>query len=109
MPRALGPRATDEFSPRRQLIAPRRLRNLPPRRSVLKKFRKGLGGRAMKSFSSSSFASDHAEVLDLALAAVRKHPQALFSDFQWFLYEGHDTVFYTASRPSRSTRSRSPI
>ena len=50
----------------------------------------------MKSFSSSSFASDHAEVLDLALAAVNKHPQALFTDFQWFLYEGRDTVFFTA-------------
>lgn len=50
----------------------------------------------MKSFSSSSFASDQAEILDLALAAVKKDPQALFTDFQWFLYEGHDTVFYTA-------------
>ena len=50
----------------------------------------------MKSFSSSSFASDHAEVLDLALAAVNKHPQALFTDFQWFLFEGKDTVFFTA-------------
>ena len=50
----------------------------------------------MKSFSSTSFASDHAEVLDLALAAVRKDPQALFTDFQWFLYEARDTVFFTA-------------
>jgi len=50
----------------------------------------------LKSFSSSSFASDHAEVLDLALAAVKDNPQALFTDFQWFLYEGRDTVFYTA-------------
>jgi hypothetical protein len=50
----------------------------------------------LKSFSSSSFANDHAEVLDLALAAVTKHPQALFTDFQWFLYEGRDTVFFTA-------------
>ncbi len=50
----------------------------------------------MKSFSSSSFASDHAEVLDLALAAVSKNPQALFTDFQWFLYEARDTVFFTA-------------
>ena len=50
----------------------------------------------MKSFSSSSFASDHAETLDLALAAVNKHPQALFTDFQWFLYEARDTVFFTA-------------
>lgn len=50
----------------------------------------------MKSFSSSSFANDHAEMLDLALAAVNKHPQALFTDFQWFLYEARDTVFFTA-------------
>ena len=50
----------------------------------------------MKSFSSSSFASDHAEVLQQALAAVNKHPQALFTDFQWFLYEAKDTVFFTA-------------
>jgi len=50
----------------------------------------------VKSFSSSSFANDHAEILDLALAAVNKHPQALFTDFQWFLYEARDTVFFTA-------------
>jgi hypothetical protein len=50
----------------------------------------------MKSFSSSSFANEQAEILDLALAAVAKNPQALFTDFQWFLYQGHDTVFYTA-------------
>ncbi len=53
-------------------------------------------GYAVKSFSSTSFASDHAETLGLALAAVNKHPQALFTDFQWFLYEGMDTVFFTA-------------
>ncbi|HET8729036.1 MAG TPA: hypothetical protein VFO41_16160 [Alphaproteobacteria bacterium] len=50
----------------------------------------------MKSFSASSFANDHAAVLDLALAAVNKHPQALFTDFQWFLFEARDTVFFTA-------------
>lgn len=51
----------------------------------------------MKSFSSTSFANDHAQALELALAAVNKHPQALFTDFQWFLYEARDTVFFTAS------------
>lgn len=51
----------------------------------------------MKSFSSTSFANDHAQALELALAAVNKHPQALFTDFQWFLYEAKDTVFFTAS------------
>jgi hypothetical protein len=50
----------------------------------------------MKSFSSLSFASDHAESLDLAFAAVQKDPQALFTDFQWFLYQGKDTIFFTA-------------
>ena len=47
----------------------------------------------MKSFSSSSFAGESSE---LARAAVSRDPQALFTDFQWFLYEGRDTVFFTA-------------
>ena len=51
----------------------------------------------MKSFSSTSFANDHSETLELALAAVNQHPQALFTDFQWFLYEARDTVFFTAA------------
>jgi hypothetical protein len=50
----------------------------------------------MKSFSSSSFAGGNTEVLDLAFAAVQKDPQALFTDFQWFLYTGKDTIFFTA-------------
>jgi len=50
----------------------------------------------VKSFSSTSFANAPAEVLDSALAAVRANPQALFTDFQWFLYEAKDTVFFTA-------------
>ncbi|MDB5540458.1 MAG: hypothetical protein JWQ89_2185 [Devosia sp.] len=50
----------------------------------------------MKSFSSSSFASNHAEALDLAFAAVQKNPQALFTNFQWFLFAGKDTIFFTA-------------
>ncbi|MEO7223954.1 MAG: hypothetical protein ABIY37_15920 [Devosia sp.] len=50
----------------------------------------------MKSFSSTSFASDEAEILDLAKAAVAKDPRALFTNFQWFLYEARDTVFFTA-------------
>jgi len=53
-------------------------------------------GSRVKSFSSSSFASDDARALELAIAAVDKHPQALFTDFQWFLYEARDTVFFTA-------------
>jgi hypothetical protein len=50
----------------------------------------------VKSFSSASFASDHGATLALAQAAVERHPQALFTDFQWFLYEGRDTVFFSA-------------
>ena len=61
-------------------------------------------GSRVKSFSSSSFASGHTEALDLALAAVSQHPQALFTDFQWFLYEGKDTVFFTAFSQSSFTK-----
>ena len=50
----------------------------------------------MKSFSSTSFASDYSEALARAQAAVNEHPQALFTDFQWFLYEAKDTVFFSA-------------
>ena len=50
----------------------------------------------MKSFSASSFASDHTAALDLAAEAVRDNPHALFTDFQWFLLEGKDTIFFTA-------------
>lgn len=50
----------------------------------------------MKSFSTSSFAGSSAETLELAKAAVSRDPQALFTDFQWFLYEARDTVFFTA-------------
>ncbi len=55
----------------------------------------------MKSFSASSFASDHAVALELAAEAVRKDPYALFTDFQWFLLEGRDTVFFTAFSKSK--------
>ena len=51
----------------------------------------------MKSFSSSSFAGDYAEAMAKAQALVSDHPQALFTDFQWFLYQGRDTVFFTAA------------
>lgn len=50
----------------------------------------------MKSFSASSFAGQKDDALELARAAVSRDPQALFTDFQWFLYEGRDTVFFTA-------------
>jgi hypothetical protein len=58
----------------------------------------------MKSFSASSFASDHAVALELAAEAVKKDPYALFTDFQWFLLEGRDTVFFTAFSKSAFTK-----
>ena len=50
----------------------------------------------MKSVSSAGVASEEAIVLKAAQAAVDRHPQALFTDFQWFLFEAKDAVFYTA-------------
>lgn len=50
----------------------------------------------MKSVSSAGVASEHALMLAAAQAAVDKHPQALFSDFQWFLFEAKDAVYFTA-------------
>ena len=44
----------------------------------------------MKSFSSSSFAADHAVALELAAEAVKDDPYALFTNFQWFLLAGRD-------------------
>jgi hypothetical protein len=55
----------------------------------------------MKSFSSSSFASDNAVALEFAADAVKDNPYALFTDFQWFLLTGRDTVFFTAFSKSR--------
>lgn len=55
----------------------------------------------MKSFSASSFASDNAVALELAADAVKHDPYALFTDFQWFLLAGRDTVFFTAFSTSR--------
>ncbi len=55
----------------------------------------------MKSFSSSSFASENAVALEFAADAVKDNPYALFTDFQWFLLAGKDTVFFTAFSKSR--------
>jgi len=49
----------------------------------------------VKSSSVASLAGDQA-ALDLAQAAVRKNPQALFTNFQWFLYHSKNTVYFTA-------------
>jgi hypothetical protein len=50
----------------------------------------------VKSFSATSFPSDQPEVLANALAAVKINPQALFTAFQWFLYQARNTVYFTA-------------
>lgn len=55
----------------------------------------------MKSFTVSSFASDSTDWLAAAAEMVKSDPQALFTNFQWFLYEGRDTVFFTAASTNR--------
>lgn len=50
----------------------------------------------MKSFSVSSIAADPGDMHDLVQAAVRKNPQALFTDFQWYLFKSQNTVYFTA-------------
>jgi hypothetical protein len=41
-------------------------------------------------------AVEHNEVLLQAARAVRKNPQALFTNFQWFLFNSRNTVYFTA-------------
>lgn len=48
----------------------------------------------MKSFSSSSYANDHAAALEKALAKAKGDPIGLLTDGQWFLYAAKDVVFY---------------
>lgn len=50
----------------------------------------------MKGFSATSFAADTGEMQARAIAAVQKNPQALFTDFQWFLFKARNTVYFTA-------------
>lgn len=50
----------------------------------------------MKSFSSTSFPTEQTDMLSEALSAVRKNPQALFTNFQWYLYQARNTVYFTA-------------
>ncbi|MEQ1768705.1 MAG: hypothetical protein ABL879_02615 [Devosia sp.] len=58
----------------------------------------------MKSVSSAGVASEQALLLQAAQAAVDKHPQALFSDFQWFLFEAKDAVYFTAFSETSFTK-----
>jgi hypothetical protein len=50
----------------------------------------------MKSFTARSFSTTQAELPESILANLKTDPLALFTDFQWFLYQGRDTVFFTA-------------
>ena len=50
----------------------------------------------MKSFSGSNTAAEHDEALLWAAREVRKNPQALFTNFQWYLYHSKNTVYFTA-------------
>lgn len=50
----------------------------------------------MKSFTARSFSTTQAELPESILAQLKSDPLALFTDFQWFLYQGRDTVFFTA-------------
>jgi hypothetical protein len=50
----------------------------------------------MKTVSAAGVASEQAQLLLAAQDAVDRHPQALFSDFQWFLFEARDAVYFTA-------------
>lgn len=50
----------------------------------------------MKTVSSVGVAADEAMLLQRAQAAVDRDPRALFTDFQWFLFEAKDAVYFTA-------------
>ena len=50
----------------------------------------------MNTYPGSNTAAEHSEALTLAAKAVRKNPQALFTNFQWFLYHSKNTVYFTA-------------
>jgi hypothetical protein len=50
----------------------------------------------MKAVSSIGVASKEALLLQSAQAAVDKDPRALFTDFQWLLFEAKDAVYFTA-------------
>ncbi|GHA14526.1 hypothetical protein GCM10007989_06530 [Devosia pacifica] len=50
----------------------------------------------MKSFTARSFETVGPELSADMRAAVADDPLALFTDFQWYLHQGRDTVFFTA-------------
>lgn len=54
------------------------------------------GGGVVKSFSATRFAVETVDTRERAIAAVKKNPLALFTDFQWFLFKAQNTVYFTA-------------
>src|SRR5690348_7846940 len=56
----------------------------------------GPGAAQLKSSSASNAVVEHDDELQWAAKAVRKHQQALFTNFQWFLYHSRNTVYFTA-------------
>ncbi len=58
----------------------------------------------MKSFSSHSFSGATSADLAEIEAAVRENPFALFTDFQWYLYQSQNTVFFSAYTEQAYTR-----
>jgi hypothetical protein len=50
----------------------------------------------VKNFSGASYTAPQSDTWEHVAAAVKDDPHALFTDFQWFLYEARDTVFFTA-------------
>ncbi|HEY0918907.1 hypothetical protein [Devosia sp.] len=60
----------------------------------------------MRNFSPSSFNNHHEDMVARARAAVAGDPQALFTDFQWFLFTGRDTIFFTAFSAHRFDKAQ---
>jgi len=58
----------------------------------------------LSNFPDSSAAEERNATLDWAAAAVRKNPQALFTNFQWFLYHSRNTVYFTARSRTAFTK-----
>jgi hypothetical protein len=50
----------------------------------------------MKSFTSHSFSTTQPTLPASVIEDLKTDPLTLFTDFQWFLYQGRDTVFFTA-------------
>ncbi len=55
-----------------------------------------LGREVILDNLQASAAVEQEKALQWAAKAVRKNPQALFTNFQWFLYKSKNTVYFTA-------------